>query len=224
MRTSTWRSDPRRPFAWSYSAVMPSQEPRRPRGRPPKVGRREEILDQAVDVLTVRGLEGLTLAGLAQALDLSTYALTYHFGSKDGLLEAIVLHAEQRLQKEFAVLAAPTEASVAGLVSGYWEGYGHVGSAASTRLWLEIGLMAVRDPERFPGFLDTMVDGWRRLVASLLPGHPDAEQIGNLAFATMSGLEILEAARPGSVDEATLALLVHMFEQALATPLREKNG
>lgn len=199
---------------------MPNAEPRR-RGRPPKVGRREEILDQAVEVLAGRGVEGLTLHELANGLGLSTYALTYHFGSKDGILEAVALHVERRLQTEFAALAALEDVSVEGLVRGYWAGYGEVGAASSTRLWLEIGLLAVREPERFPGFLDTMVDGWRRLVASLLPNHPDAEAIGNIAFAAMSGLELLELSRPGSVDDATLTRLVSMFEHALVAGLRD---
>lgn len=199
---------------------MSTESPGRRRGRPPKVGRREEILDQAVEVLSERGVEGLTLAQLAGSLGLSTYALTYHFGSKDAVLEAVALHVEQRLQKEFAALAAMTDVDVAGLVRGYWTGYGNVGAAASTRLWLEIGLLAIREPDRFPGFLDTMVDGWRRLVAALLPGHPDAAAIGDIAFASMAGLEILELARPGSVDDATLDLLVRMFEQALVAHLK----
>ncbi len=188
----------------------------RTRGRPPLVGRRDEILDSAVEVLVRRGIEGLTLAGLAEAIGLSTYALTYHFGSKEGVLGAVALHVEKRLQRDFTALARQEAASVGSLVRGYWTGYGDVGAAASTRLWLEIGLLATRDPDRFPGFLDTMVDGWRRTVAGLLPGHPDADEIASLAFATMSGLELLELSRPGSVTDATLDRVVMMFERSLA--------
>lgn len=187
----------------------------RPRGRPPLVGRRDEILDAAVDVLARRGIEGLTLAHLAEAIGLSTYALTYHFGSKEDVLSAVALHVEKRLQREFTELAKLQDVTVGSLVRGYWTGYGDVGAAASTRLWLEIGLLATRDPDRFPGFLDTMVDGWRRTVSGLLPGHPDAAEIASLAFATMSGLELLELARPGSVTDATLDRVVRMFERTL---------
>lgn len=194
---------------------MSSDGPQRRRGRPPLVGRRDEILDAAVGVLSARGIEGLSLAELADAVGLSTYALTYHFGSKEGVLVAVALHVEQRLQKEFKDLARLEETTVGSLVRGYWTGYGDVGAAASTRLWLEFGLLATRDPERFPGFLDTMVDGWRRTVRSLLPGHPDADEIASIAFAVMSGLEILELARPGSVTPATLDRLIAMFEASL---------
>jgi AcrR family transcriptional regulator len=46
------------------------------RGRPPLPGRREEILDAAVRIMSERGIEGLSLAQLAEALGFSTYALT----------------------------------------------------------------------------------------------------------------------------------------------------
>ncbi|RNL60405.1 TetR/AcrR family transcriptional regulator [Nocardioides marmoriginsengisoli] len=189
----------------------------RPRGRPPMVGRREEILDAAVEVMAIHGIEGMSLAQLAEELGLSTYALTYHFGSKEGVLAAIALHVEQRLQREFTDRVNVDQVTVGSLVRGYWTSYGNVGAAASTRLWLEIGLLASRDPERFPGFLDAMVDRWRVMVAGLLPGHPDAEEIGSIAFAVMSGLELLELARPGSVTDATLDQLVAMFENAVGT-------
>lgn len=193
-----------------------SSEVRR-RGRPPLDGRREEILDAAVEVMAYRGIEGTSLAQLAEELGLSTYALTYHFGSKEGLLVAIALHVEAHLRTEFAGLTDLGDLSVGALVRGYWQKYGESGAAGSTRLWLELGLLASRDPDRFPGFLDTMVDGWTRMIVSFLPNHPHAEQVASVAFATMLGLEILELARPGSVTPEVLDGLVALYELSLGT-------
>jgi AcrR family transcriptional regulator len=194
---------------------MTTDEAPRRRGRPPMVGRREEILDAAVVVMAERGVEATTLAQLAEALGLSTYALTHHFGSKEGVLVAIALHVEQHLKTEFTGLSEIRELSVATLVRGYWEIYGKVGAAGSTRLWLELAMLASRDPDRFPGFLDTMVDGWQRTICSFMPDHPNAEEIASLAFATILGLELLEVARPDSVTPATLDRLAAMFEMTL---------
>lgn len=180
------------------------------------VGRREEILDAAVEVMAVHGIEGVTLAQLAEELGLSTYALTYHFGSKEGLLAAIASHVEEHLKSEFQGLSNLGELSVGSLVRGYWATYGESGASGSTRLWLELALLASRDPDRFPGFLDAMVDGWRNMIVSFIPEHPQAEQIASVAFATMLGLELLELARPGSVTPEILDGLVALYELTIA--------
>jgi len=196
-------------------------EPQRRRGRPPKVGRREEILDAAVEVMAARGIEATSLAQLAEDLGLSTYALTYHFGSKEGLLQAIAGHVAHHLKREFtglSGLAGAGEVDVAALVRAYWETYGRTGAAGSTRLWLELGLLASREPDRFPGFLDTMVDGWRDLILAFVPDHPYADQVASLGFATILGLEILELARPGSVTPQTIDGLVAMYVLSAGTP------
>ncbi|MET3961513.1 AcrR family transcriptional regulator [Marmoricola sp. OAE513] len=191
--------------------------PRR-RGRPPLEGRRDEILDAAVEVMAARGIEGTSLAQLAEELGLSTYALTYHFGSKDGLLTAIAGHVETHLQQEFDGLAALGDPSARTLVTGYWAKYGRTGAAGSTRLWLELALIASRDPDRFPGFLDAMVDGWRRTIVTFIGDeHPHAEQIASIAFATILGLELLELHRPGTVTETTLDGLVALYEISAGT-------
>lgn len=196
---------------------MGADSEQRRRGRPPLVGRRDELLDAAVDVMALRGIEGTTLAQLAEALGLSTYALTYHFGSKEELLVAIAGHVGQHLETEFTGLSAIEDISVATLVRGYWEIYGRTGVTGSTRLWLELSLLASRDPDRFPGFLDSMVDGWQRTITSFMPDNPHAEEIASLAFATLLGLELQEMARPGSVTSGTLDRLIGMFEHTLTT-------
>ena len=192
-------------------------EPRR-RGRPPLEGRREEILDAAVEVMAVHGIEAISLNQLADELGLSTYALTYHFGSKEGLLVAIANHVGHHLRGEFGwlheVLAAGT-VDVGALVRGYWANYGESGAAGSTRLWLEIGILASRDPERFPGFIDAMIDGWRGLIISFVPDHPYAEEVASITFASLLGLELLEMSKPGTVTASTIDALVGMFERSL---------
>lgn len=194
-----------------------SAEPRR-RGRPPLEGRREEILDAAVEVMAVHGIEATSLNQLADELGLSTYALTYHFGSKEGLLVAIADHVGHHLRGEFTWLhdvVETGEVNVGALVRGYWANYGQGGAAGSTRLWLEIGILASRDPERFPGFLDAMIDGWRGLIASFVPDHPMVQEIASITFATLLGLELVEMAKPGTVTSSTIDAVVGMFERSL---------
>jgi AcrR family transcriptional regulator len=198
------------------------------RGRPPLAGRREEILDAAVRVLGERGIEGLSLAQLAEALGFSTYALTYHFGAKEDVLAAVAEHVEARLQAEFTALAEqlgqpghpgqPGQArpSMPELVRQYWEVSQQPGASHSMRLWLELVLLASRDPDRLPGFLDRAVSGWLEVIRTGLGDHPDADVLAPLAFAAITGLELLQLMQPGSaVPSLALEKLIVMYGREL---------
>lgn len=64
--------------------------------RKPDPDRRPEILDAIVDYIAANGVADLSLRPLARALGQSTYVLTYHFGDKDGLVEAALTHFEDK--------------------------------------------------------------------------------------------------------------------------------
>jgi AcrR family transcriptional regulator len=57
---------------------------------------RQTILDRAVDLASIEGLEGLTIGRLAEELDLSKSGLFAHFGSKEELQLATVEQARDR--------------------------------------------------------------------------------------------------------------------------------
>jgi AcrR family transcriptional regulator len=59
---------------------------------------REAILDRAVDLASVEGLEGLTIGGLAAELRMSKSGLFAHFGSKQDLQLATVAAAAARFR------------------------------------------------------------------------------------------------------------------------------
>jgi len=59
---------------------------------------REAILDRAVDLATVEGLEGLTIGRLAAELRMSKSGLFAHFGSKQELQLATVAAATERFK------------------------------------------------------------------------------------------------------------------------------
>jgi AcrR family transcriptional regulator len=70
--------------------------------RKPDPERRPEILDAIVNYIAEHGISDLSLRPLAKALGQSTFVLTYHFGDKDGLVEAALEHFETR-QREMLV-------------------------------------------------------------------------------------------------------------------------
>jgi AcrR family transcriptional regulator len=59
---------------------------------------RTAILDRAVDLASVEGLEGLTIGRLAAELEMSKSGLFAHFGSKQELQLAVVNAAAQRFR------------------------------------------------------------------------------------------------------------------------------
>lgn len=63
---------------------------------------RARILDAAVERLGQGGPQALTLADLAHELGVSHQAILHHFGSRDGLVAAVVRRALERLQAELA--------------------------------------------------------------------------------------------------------------------------
>ena len=60
-------------------------------GRPE--GRREQLLDVAIGMIAERGLEATSFRALARKAGTSTTAFTYEFGSRDGLLAAVIARA-----------------------------------------------------------------------------------------------------------------------------------
>jgi hypothetical protein len=84
------------------------------------------------------------------------------------------------------------------------------------RLWLELVLIASRDPDRLPGFLDRAVSGWTQVIVSGLGDRPDAGTLAALVFATMTGLELLQLMQPDSTAAGqALEKLIDMFQREL---------
>jgi AcrR family transcriptional regulator len=63
---------------------------------------RGRILEAATEHLRESGPEGLRLSALARELGVSHQAILYHFGSREGLVEAVVHRALESLQAEMA--------------------------------------------------------------------------------------------------------------------------
>jgi len=155
-----------------------------------KPGRRAEILEAATRAVVERGIDALTFRELADALGFSTYTLSYHFGSKDGLLAAIVERVEERLREEFEGFRTDNPQATPGeLVLAYWEA-DHPGARSYARLWLEMVVRASRHPERFPRFVERVSEGWFGTIRDSLGDRPGSEGLAALALAALEGLEV----------------------------------
>jgi AcrR family transcriptional regulator len=64
------------------------------------------LLEQIVDFLTDKPLSALTFRGLANALDVSSFTLVYHFGTRDNLVREIIAAIATR-QRGFETVFDP---------------------------------------------------------------------------------------------------------------------
>lgn len=86
--------------------MVMSTDPQRPRGRPRSDARTAEMLWAAAQLFATRGVAATTTREVAAAAQTTERTLFKHFGTKDGLVRAVM---------EEAVLAHMTPASLAGL-------------------------------------------------------------------------------------------------------------
>lgn len=153
------------------------------------------ILDAAIHLVATSGLEGLSMARLADAVDYTPGALYRYFDSKDALLARMVqrILTDARAALTEAVVALPPRASPLARV------------VALARAYREL---ARRDPHRF-GLLASALAEPRILLAD--PGHTQA--VAAAVIAALSPLaDAFTAATtagllgPGDAVERTLCL------------------
>lgn len=81
-------------------------------------GSRDAILTVATDLMAERGFAATSIGAICSATGLAPTAVYWHFGSKDGLLAAIVAHSVERWYHELAgaMVADPTQGDSASAV------------------------------------------------------------------------------------------------------------
>ena len=154
----------------------------KPRGRP-STGARERSLEAAIEVLKSEGYAGLTIAKVAAGAGESKPLVAYHYGSKQGLVEASG--------------RAVAELVTAEVVRGVERGIERLldQDERLARLYFDLAAVSVVEP----GVRQTITevnDGWREILTVLLrnaeDGPPPA-QAGTLALmvnACIQGLAL----------------------------------
>lgn len=80
---------------------MPSHRPARPQFEDPDlstaltrrdIDRRRQLIEATIATIAARGFRSATIAAIAEAAGVSAGLVAFHFGDKDGLLEATLLH------------------------------------------------------------------------------------------------------------------------------------
>jgi len=107
--------------------------------------RREEILSATVELLDRLGLAATRVADVAEALDVSTALVFYHFGSKDELvIEAFSFEVERGLRRMEKAASGDDPVERLRRVLRL---YGPTGRATGWRIWIDAWAVAQREPQ-----------------------------------------------------------------------------
>lgn len=178
---------------------------------------RSSLLARVMDYTAAEGIADKSLREIAAGAGTSHRMLLYHFGSREGLLAAIVAAMEEQQRALMAGLAASsTSASAGELMLRLWKQVSDPQTRPFVRTFFAVVGLAVQGTPGTEALLDSLTTPW------LAAGAAVAEQVGiaadptalRLGVAVSRGLllELLAGADPAAVD-ASYELFVDMWER-----------
>jgi AcrR family transcriptional regulator len=163
-------------------------------GRKKNPERKPELLRAVVAELARSGLAGVSLRPLAQALGVSTYTLSYHFGSKEQLLVEALAHVEEEQRRLVAGWTAELgpEADAAAVIERYWAWVSRPANLGQVRLVFEV-LTSPQGAELLPAeHRRRLMSAWVELIAGELHAHgvpkPRATIEATIAASALAGM------------------------------------
>jgi AcrR family transcriptional regulator len=162
---------------------------------------RDELLERVVREVGAHGLADRSMRGIAAAVGSSHRMLLYHFGSRDGLVAAVVAAQEATQRDLMRTLAAEAD-SPAELVRRQWA----LVSSTELRPFVRLFFETLATQARTPGTAADPTAAWLDAVHDLGPvaaGRDDVDT--RLGVAVMRGL-LVDVLATGDVHAATAAL------------------
>ena len=153
--------------------------------------RREDLIERALEYFLAHGLAGLSLRPLAKKIGTSARLLVYHFGSKDGLVAAVMDEVRARVQKSFVrFMNVPNKKRPSQIMPAFWAWVIHPSNVRYMRLLFEVQILAIQNPKDYAHYLEGTSSSWLDLIESSLPPSGDRRTIATLCTAVIDGLLI----------------------------------
>lgn len=187
---------------------------------------REVILDATERLMGTRGYAATSISDIRKACGLPASSIYWHFGSKEGVLAAVM---ERGADQYFAAIPADAEfdrqlAAVTQLQEQHPE---------FLRLFLLLSLERSHNPavaEVLRRVRDRAIAGFRDAVAKLLPDDvPPAtarrvvDELAAVATALSDGIFLAEHLEPDATDVGRMYLRLHQTVRALIPILLEEK-
>ena len=167
---------------------------------------RDALLAKVMAHVANHGLSDLSLRELAAAIGTSHRMLLYHFGSREGLVAAIVAAMEAQQRDALAALAEGA-ATPRAVIEAQWAQLTDPALRPFVALFFEVLALAVHRRPGTEGFLDQLTDPWLALAADLaarLDLVADVAEL-RLGVAVTRGL-LVEVLASGDVEGPTESL------------------
>src|SRR5690348_15865016 len=181
-----------------------------------EVSARAQLLDRVMAFAAAEGIAGKSLREIARGAATSHRMLLYHFGSREGLLAAIVAAIEAQ-QRAVMVAMAEQAKTPRELMLGLWEQVSREELRPFVKLFFEVfGLVAQGAPGT-EGLRETLTQPWlidAAEVAKLIGVAADPAEL-RVGVAVSRGLllDLVAGADYVEVDEAYRAF-VDLYERA----------
>lgn len=177
------------------------------------LAKKPALLEQIVDYLVDKPLSALTFRGLASALNVSSFTLVYHFGTRDELVRDIIKAIATR-QRGFETVFAPGEVTVESYFVGLRQTFELTlfpRNRALQRLEFEAQMLEALAPDLALTRIahEELVSRARDTLIALGVDATDAAVEGQLLLDTFYGIQV-GLVVSGDVDRATAA-----FDRAL---------
>src|SRR6202044_232621 len=115
------------------------------------MARKNELCGRALDYCLAHGISELSLRPLALQIGTSARLLIYHFGSRDGLIGAVMDEAHRRVQKSFGELMRG--AANKGVLRKFWDWTTDPRNSPYLRLMFEVQMLALQNPAAYTRYL-----------------------------------------------------------------------
>jgi AcrR family transcriptional regulator len=177
----------------------------------PPSARQEELLELAYGYVLARGLTDMSLRPLARAIGSSPRVLLFLFGSKDGLIRALLDRARR---DELAAIDAfrenPGRADLADTAAQVWQWLSDPAHRHLLGLWVEAYGRSLTDPAGpWAGFAAQTVQDWLGLLASTQASGPRRSDDGaaqrTAVLAVLRGA-MLDLLATGDAERISLAV------------------
>jgi AcrR family transcriptional regulator len=173
---------------------------------------RDALLAKVMDAAAREGLADRSLREIATSAGTSHRMLLYHFGSREGLLAAIVTAVESQQREAMAAMAGDSPHEV---MTGLWERVSSPELRPFAHLFFEVFALATRGAKGTGEHLAGLTTPWLDDAAALADrmGVPADRAALRLGVAVARGLliDLLAGAPKEEVDEA-YALFVRLYE------------
>jgi AcrR family transcriptional regulator len=181
--------------------------------------RKDELCGKTLEYCLAHGVADLSLRPLALKIGTSARLLIYHFGSRDGLIGAVMDEAHRRVRKSFGELMRGAGHESA--LRSFWNWTTDPRNTPYLRLLFEVQILALQNPAAYAQYLEGTSTSWLALIEAALPPSVDRRARATLCAAVVDGL-LLEFLSTGDLRRTSAAL--DIFDSLLQAGARAATG